>query len=220
LEYGNNLEISLDIRNHRMLTNYDKKNDIIYESYHNKTHDNREYHKLVNRRDSNNTYIQLKRGRPNNVEAYLNSFKYRHSKKSGLKKLDCYYEKKLFNSLDKIEKLAQQKNITEKRIKKIIYKKYVVRFILLTLLPLFGLILPIMYYNTDHMEKENCVKVINAKTRKVIHYLHKKCKMLPPEYRFYNYLFFTSLGLIIILFIIYTYVKILKYKRIKSGIQK
>ncbi|SCA81716.1 Protein of unknown function, putative [Plasmodium vivax] len=112
LEYGKKLNMSLDLRPYRLLAKYEEQNELMNARIQYKTNDNRQHHKLTSGRD-NNTYENLKREKPNNMESYLNSYKSRYSKKSGLKKLDCYYEKKLFSRMNKIEKIAKEKNFKD-----------------------------------------------------------------------------------------------------------
>ncbi|KMZ95943.1 hypothetical protein PVMG_06170 [Plasmodium vivax Mauritania I] len=68
---------------------------------------NKDNYKLEKDKGTNITYVQLKQGRSNHFDEYLKSYKNRYSKKSGLKKLDCYLENKLFNKVDYIQKIAQ-----------------------------------------------------------------------------------------------------------------
>ncbi|KMZ95036.1 hypothetical protein PVMG_06018 [Plasmodium vivax Mauritania I] len=189
-----------------------------------KNNDNRQHQKLINGRD-NNTYEKLKIGKPNNVEAYLNSYKSRSSKKSGLKKLDCYYEKKLFSRIDKIERIAKEKNFSKSRIKKIIYKKFGILFFLLSLTPLFALALPIDVVKI-HAPKLTCTynyntaKLQNQKVEIISITHNDKCKFDIFEYHYLRYIFLFIFIIIVLSLIIYTYIKIMKYSRIKSGMLK
>ncbi|SCA83681.1 hypothetical protein PVT01_000086700 [Plasmodium vivax] len=108
LASGKKLDISLDVGHHRLLAKYEEQNELMNTRIQYKNKDNRQYHKLTNGRD-NNTYEKLKTAKPNNMESYLNSYKSRYSKKSGLKKLDCYYEKKLFSRMDKKKENCKRK---------------------------------------------------------------------------------------------------------------
>ncbi|SCA82191.1 Plasmodium exported protein, unknown function, partial [Plasmodium vivax] len=220
------LDISLDLRPHRLLTKYEEQNELMNTRLQYKTNDNRQHQKLINGRD-NNTYEKLKRGKPNNVEAYLNSFKYRHSKKSGLKKLDCYCEKKLFNSFNKIVSLAEEKKFSKKRIKKILYKKYGIPFIIISLLPLLVVILPIVVPDGDHIERKCQITLKKTLQREnKINFgefesiSHESCNKIPYACTYLNNLFFIALALIIVSFIIYTFIKVNKYQRIRSGMLK
>ncbi|SCA81901.1 Plasmodium exported protein, unknown function, partial [Plasmodium vivax] len=220
LEYGKKLDISLDLRPHRLLTKYEEQNELMNTRLQYKTNDNRQHQKLINGRD-NNTYEKLKRGKPNNVEAYLNSFKYRHSKKSGLKKLDCYCEKKLFNSFNKIVSLAEEKKFSKKRIKKVLYKKYGIPFIIICLLPLLVLLFPIVVHYSNYVVHKCQVTLESSNqgtsTGVLKSVSHERCTTIPHAYTYLNNLFFVTLAIIIVSFIIYTFIKVNKYQRIRSG---
>ncbi|KMZ76883.1 hypothetical protein PVIIG_06508 [Plasmodium vivax India VII] len=97
---GKKLDISLDVGPHRLLAKYEEQNELMNTRIQYKNNDNRQHQKLINGRD-NNTYEKLKIGKPNNVEAYLNSYKSRSSKKSGLKKLDVIMKKNCLVELTK-----------------------------------------------------------------------------------------------------------------------
>ncbi|VUZ99795.1 Plasmodium exported protein, unknown function [Plasmodium vivax] len=224
---GEKLNTSLHLSTHRSLAKYEKQNEFMNERFHYKTENNRETHNLVNRRN-NNTYEHLKRSKPNNVDNYLNSFKHRHSKKGRLKKFDSYYEKKLFKSLDKIAKLTEEKDVTRKRIKKILYKKYGLPLIIITLLPLLVFILPSMLTNGNHT-KSKCQLVLklfrNKKDGPVIRkrfhgFKHGFCRTIPYPFIYLYYIFFVLFSLLIVSFIVYTYIKVMKFHRIKSGMLK
>ncbi|KMZ76961.1 hypothetical protein PVIIG_05732 [Plasmodium vivax India VII] len=47
-----------------------------------------------------------------------------HSKKKFLKKLDCYYEEKIYKEIDKLDNLAQNMDRSKMKLTRIIFKKY------------------------------------------------------------------------------------------------
>ncbi|VUZ99738.1 Plasmodium exported protein, unknown function [Plasmodium vivax] len=217
--------ISQEKKTHRLLAKYEKKKELVNVNFKYKAQNNVENYAIMNKRDNNNTHKKIKREEPNNVKVYLKCYKERYAKKNGLKKLDCYCEKKLFNSIEKVMKIAEEKNFNMKRIKRIVYKKYGLPLILLSLLPLFGLILPIMFYKNLHLDEteatcEQLFTVDSKKQTKFWGYNHDNCELLPPECILFNYFFFTTLVLLILLFLIYMYIKMSKYKRIKAGMLK
>ncbi|KMZ77274.1 hypothetical protein PVIIG_06330, partial [Plasmodium vivax India VII] len=93
------------------------------------------------------TYGSLKPEGLNYYDTYKKKYKQRYSKKSGLAKLDCYYEKKVFDKIDNIFKLAQKTKNDKKYFKRKIRNKYIIPFIIFGLLPILGLILPLLFYN-------------------------------------------------------------------------
>ncbi|KMZ89381.1 hypothetical protein PVBG_05977 [Plasmodium vivax Brazil I] len=216
LENGKIYEITLLRRSHRILAKYENQKELMNSRLNYETQYNGGIHKLVNKRENNNTYDKLKRAKPNNMESYLNTYKYRHSKKRGLKKLDCYCEKKLFSSLDKIEKNAKKKNNGKSRIISIICGKYGLPLILLSLLPLFALQLPDNIIGQKHL-KEECVK---KNISQDFYMDHTKCKLEPLTDNYLRYIFIFVTFIIVLFIIMYTYIKINKYKRIKEGMLK
>ncbi|KMZ96489.1 hypothetical protein PVNG_05842 [Plasmodium vivax North Korean] len=218
LEYGSKIHMSLDRRSYRVLATYEKQNDIRNTRLQYKVPLNEENCKMANVRENKNTYEHLKRGSSNHMEAYLKCYNQRYNKKKGLEKLDCFCEKKLFKSLHKMEKIAAQKNKGKNIIKKLIYKKYGLPLILLSFIPLFGLILPIKYFNDLHLEKGTCKKIkqqINGTDYEGAS--HQACDFLSETYVYLNYFFVFSSIFITILLIIYSIIKVAKYERIKHG---
>ncbi|KMZ76920.1 hypothetical protein PVIIG_05806 [Plasmodium vivax India VII] len=94
LENGNNVNISLNVRNHRLLAKHEYQNEVPTRRLQYNESYNRDNYKLEKGKGYNNTFEQLKQSRSNNVDNYLKSYKNRYSKKKGLSKLDCYCEKK------------------------------------------------------------------------------------------------------------------------------
>ncbi|KMZ81799.1 hypothetical protein PVIIG_04298, partial [Plasmodium vivax India VII] len=62
---------------------------------------------INNEVDDTSTYANLKKRRPINLYSYKKGYKDRYSKKKGLAKLECYYEKNIFDKLDGIFLLAK-----------------------------------------------------------------------------------------------------------------
>ncbi|SCA81704.1 Plasmodium exported protein, unknown function, partial [Plasmodium vivax] len=210
------LNISLDTKTLRSLAKYEKENDLISSRFQHNTHGNRHNEKLLKGRYHNNTYERLKTGKPNNIESYLNSFKYRYSKKSGLKKLDCYYEKKIFNSINKIEKMVEQNNVGSYRITRSLFKKFGPSLFIINLLPLLVFVIPAL-----EIRKKYNLKILGLE-------LHKRGEAVKNKYALFakytdstiRWVFLCIFIFIMLSFIIYMYIKILKYKRIRSGMLK
>ncbi|KMZ83402.1 hypothetical protein PVBG_06044 [Plasmodium vivax Brazil I] len=70
------------------------------------------------------TYVNLKRNDLSDLDNYKKCYKNRYSKKKGLAKLDCYYEKKVFDKIDKIYELSRKMKNDKKAFKKEIYNKF------------------------------------------------------------------------------------------------
>ncbi|KMZ95122.1 hypothetical protein PVMG_05951 [Plasmodium vivax Mauritania I] len=215
------LNASLDIRTHRSLSMNEKKNELRNANFQNKTRADGGNYKLLNIRNNNNTYEQLKQERTHNMESYLKSYKNRYAKKVGLKKLDCYYEKKFFKSLDKIEKLAKQNNFSNSRIKKMLYTKYGLPLFLLSLVPLIALALPVYVVKVHKKGLDKCEFTFDAKKQNTVTGVdHKNCVPKLVDNYSLKYIYLIISIIIIVSLIIYTYIKVQKYKRIKDGMLK
>ncbi|EDL42699.1 variable surface protein Vir11, truncated, putative, partial [Plasmodium vivax] len=134
----------------------------------------------------------------------LKSYKKRYSKKRGLKKLDCYYENKLFNKFLHLYEIAQKIKNEKKRSKYFFFKKYDIVLFLLSLLPVIGLIHPILF-GLSHKYPG----ILGA------------CEESHIETNYYTGLAYMIVSLIIVsvvLFVvIYILLKLIKYQRLKSG---
>ncbi|GAW84133.1 hypothetical protein PGO_001270 [Plasmodium gonderi] len=75
------------------------------------------------------------------LETYINEYNDRYAKRIGLGKMDCYCEKKIFDAIDKIDKAGKNDN---KKLKKKIHSKYGFCFVTTCLIPLLGVILPVL----------------------------------------------------------------------------
>ncbi|KMZ94053.1 hypothetical protein PVMG_02279 [Plasmodium vivax Mauritania I] len=99
------------MKTHRLLAKYEKQYELKYANLQNKVPDNEYNYKVVNLKNNKNTYKDLKQSRSNNVESYLKSYKSRYSKRKGIKKFDCYFEKNFFSSFNEIEKMVEKNDI-------------------------------------------------------------------------------------------------------------
>ncbi|SCA81990.1 Plasmodium exported protein, unknown function, partial [Plasmodium vivax] len=151
------------------------------------------------------TYAKLKQGRKDNLETYNKILRSNHSKKKGLKKLDCYCEEKIFKGIDKLDNLAQVMDRSKMKFTRIIFKKYSVHIICSCLWPLFVIILSILSNIGTSAEG-------NAK-KNVLYYLHK---LISDFVYIYSTFIFAS-GIMMFCVCIYTLIKIIKYEGIKTG---
>ncbi|KMZ79367.1 hypothetical protein PVIIG_05998 [Plasmodium vivax India VII] len=142
--------------------------------------------------------------------------------KKGLKKLDCFYEQKLYNSLNKLEKLAKKKKTSKSRIISIICGKYGLPLILLSLIPLLVLSFPIIIAGKEHSDKIDTCKITtdSGNPAKLTDIKHNGCTFIAIEDFMLKYMFIFISVFITLSIIMYTYIKILKYKRIKEGMSK
>ncbi|KMZ82380.1 hypothetical protein PVIIG_06294 [Plasmodium vivax India VII] len=229
LENGNKVNITLVMRTHRLLAKYLHQNEIPTSGLQNKVSYNRDNFKLEKGKRNNITYVELKQGRSNHFDEYLKSYKNRYSNKRGLKKLDCYFENKLFNNVDYIQKIGESLQNDKKSFIKKIFKIYRIRLMLLFLLPLLGLIFPMtihgLYgggkYITSNYSKY-FGKTINGRPEGKLHPFdgHTFASITTKTYRSLealNYIFVCSLLIIVLIGFVYTYRKLKKYRKLKVG---
>ncbi|VUZ99848.1 Plasmodium exported protein, unknown function [Plasmodium vivax] len=190
--------------------------------------------KTDNLEEDISTYTQLKKRGLNNLDLYMKLYKHRYGKKKGLAKIDCYCEKKAFDIIDNIEKLAKKMKNNKKNFKKVFYKKYGIRLFLLSLFPIIGLIycmlfneyyqvVPIIIYEsaTTQFKHGQWVILKNKETQKVIkgyraHITKETWWIIDAMIQAFLYVS-TAVFLIVI---IYMLIKTVKYERIKAGKNK
>ncbi|SCA81738.1 Plasmodium exported protein, unknown function, partial [Plasmodium vivax] len=225
LENGNNVNISLDMRTHRLLANHEYQNEMPTRGIQYKASYNRDNYKLEKGKGNNNTFQKLKQGRSNYVDDYLKSYKYRYSKKKGLSKLDCYCEKKVLDKIHGLYGIGEKLMNEKKSFKKFFFKKYGIGFIFFALIPSLGLIHPILFGvdnwwdaiikfcgTTTHNSDETlggCEKRHEYKWKPYIDYIY-------PALMVFTF----TMIIIILLFVFYTLIKVVKYERLKSGKDK
>ncbi|VUZ99555.1 Plasmodium exported protein, unknown function [Plasmodium vivax] len=103
------------------------------------------------------TYGHVKKGKVNNLDAYRREYKNRYRKKKGLAKLDCYYEKKIFDKIEQVHDLAKKFIDDKKSYKKEIYRRYGYLLITFALLPLLGLVIPVFFSKLNPFIKNWCL---------------------------------------------------------------
>ncbi|KMZ96052.1 hypothetical protein PVNG_05941 [Plasmodium vivax North Korean] len=158
-----------------------------------------ESNELENESEETSIFRRLKKNNSNYMYSYRKNFKNTYEKKKGLEKLDCYCEKKIFNNIDKIYKLAGNGNYDKKTFKNIIIKKYGYKIIFFSLFSLLGLIVPILVWAK--------VGVIPSKLKSTLD------NLIPDV----NYAFFIPYCTIFLLTIFYIFIKVVKYEKLKAG---
>ncbi|KMZ88853.1 hypothetical protein PVBG_05961 [Plasmodium vivax Brazil I] len=199
MKSGHKLDGRYEIGVHRLLSKTEL--DVVLEPNYIKediSH-NYESNELENEPEDSSIYRSLKQNSSNHMYSYRKNFKNNYTKKKGLKKLDCYCERKIFNNIDKIYKLAENRNYDKKTFKNVIMKKYGYKIILSSLFLLLGLIVPIL-------SKAG----VNVKCLGV----SKDLKDIIP---YINSAFFIPYCSIFILTILYIFFKVVKYEKLKAG---
>ncbi|VUZ99904.1 Plasmodium exported protein, unknown function [Plasmodium vivax] len=141
------------------------------------------------------------------------------------RKLECYCEKSIFDKIDYIENLAEKMQNNKKSFIKKVLGKYSVGILLFSLFPITGILFPILFGSDD--DNNNAIisfchhtagthdpssssYEITADTKKLLE------GMIPTIKNIFYYV----LPIIVILVIIYIFVKVLKYERLRSGKDK
>ncbi|SCA81742.1 Protein of unknown function, putative, partial [Plasmodium vivax] len=224
-EHENTLNISIC----RLLARYEQKNELIDTRFKDNLPD-RNLHK--NRRNVSEhipTYSSVRSKASNNFDLYMKNYKNRYMRKKGLSKLDCYYENKLFRKLKNMCDIAEKVHNDKKSWKSFFIKKYGIGLIIFALLPTIGLIFPILFgignerhgiipqcpsdhFNVGDNKHKGTDVIAECSTKWILQHSETISKF---EYVSYIYMF--TMCIIVILFIIYFLIKVIKYEKIKAG---
>ncbi|KNA02145.1 hypothetical protein PVNG_05910 [Plasmodium vivax North Korean] len=225
-ENGNKVNISLDVRTHRLLAKHEYQNEMPTRGLQNKVSYSRDDYKLEKGKRNNNTFQQLKQSGTNYVDDYFKSYKKRYSKKRGLKKLDCYCEKKVLDKIHGLYAVGRKLKNEKKSFKKFFFKKYGIGLILFALTPALGFIYNILFgvndwgrgifklcdknneHNSDDNSKE-CPDLHKYKWEKTLNHIG-----------YFNYVFTFIMLFVVLVVVIYILMKVIKYEKLKAGKSK
>ncbi|VVA00072.1 Plasmodium exported protein, unknown function [Plasmodium vivax] len=195
-----NSKDSLYIAEYRLLVEKDLKTGL----YDKKLEDN-----LLNDRDNgilkidnygSSVYKKLQKSCSNDLKIYKQQFKRKYARRKGLKRLDCYCEKKIFDMIDTLSEQPEGNSSNNIKLKKNIVRKWGIRFIVMCLIPLIGIILPIL----DQIDGSSKKSIL------------KESEIPESVYIIYG-IIFIILTYIILFSIIYTMRKVVKYHRLEAG---
>ncbi|SCA82080.1 Plasmodium exported protein, unknown function, partial [Plasmodium vivax] len=208
--------------NNRLLAKHETQKDLKYPSLRDKLSDDVNNMNLKNRMNNIPIHDQLSNKNLNDLDAYKKGYKNRYSKKKGLAKLDCYYERKLFNKIDKIYELSRSMQNDKKAFKKKIYNKFGYRLILFAISPIFGIIFPALFFENGPFSNwcaSDCSSTAAGDNHGTGGSFHKTqfTKAQWDFFFYFNMLFFITLCIIILTVIIYTLLKVVKYESLKAG---
>ncbi|KMZ77272.1 hypothetical protein PVIIG_06551 [Plasmodium vivax India VII] len=166
LEMNYKSDISLDMNFNRLLAKHDIQRELKYSRQGTNLSNDVMNKNTKNVLKDTSSYGQLSKKGKTGLDVYMNEYKHRYRKKRGLSKLDCYWEKKIFNKIHHLYEFAKKIQNDQKRFRNFFLKKYGIGFILFALLPALGLIFPILFgskekgkalinlcTNNDHVEK-------------------------------------------------------------------
>ncbi|SCA81963.1 Plasmodium exported protein, unknown function, partial [Plasmodium vivax] len=180
------------------------------------------------------TYGDLKKGKANELDAYKKKYKYRYGKKKGLAKLDCYFEKKVFDKIENVYDLADKFADDKKSYKKEIFRKHGKVLITFALLPLLGLVIPGFFSKFNPLTANWCLSNCVSKhdgdnsnyftTEQESQNFHQQQGLFMASINQDTWNIITTVNsvvtyLLIILFlivIIYILTKVIKYEKLKS----
>ncbi|KMZ92311.1 hypothetical protein PVMG_03666 [Plasmodium vivax Mauritania I] len=182
--------------------------------------------KNTNEEDIISTYGNLKKRRRINLYDHKKGYKNRYSKKKGLAKLDCYCEKILFDKFDYLHNIAEKRKNSRISFMEKILNRYGYRLILFSLIPIVGLIFPVLFSGKDekneaslffcaHKDHEKANQGCKATQLSTITWEH-----LDVANYFNRIIFFFLLPTIYLSMIIYGFIKVVKYERLKLGKDK
>ncbi|KMZ94952.1 hypothetical protein PVMG_05621 [Plasmodium vivax Mauritania I] len=173
------------------------------------------------------TYGNLKKRRRINLYDHKKGYKNRYSKKKGLAKLDCYCEKILFDKFDYLDNIAEKRKNCRTSFMEKILNKYGYRLILFSLLPIVGLIFPALFHK-DEGGKEPLLSFCTHSSHNKGP--NEKCTaQIVPDIIITHLNIINCLNLIIfyiiiptiyLSIIIYGFIKVVKYERLKLGKDK
>ncbi|KMZ77384.1 hypothetical protein PVIIG_06274 [Plasmodium vivax India VII] len=220
LEKRTNIDKILEIYFQRSLAKHEYKKNLDSSSIKERLPDYRIHMEIKNKKNMS-PYGHLNKEGLNELDAYKKSYKDRYAKKKGFAKLDCYFEKNLFDKIDHVNGLAEKWQKDKNSFKKKILKKYGIHFLLFGLLPLLGLIFPVLF--GSYKLGDGLLSWCGYKSEPHKHTgANSNCdlKYYDPElikgiYKL-NSAIFLIMSSIIIFWFIYIFIKVIKYERLKA----
>ncbi|KMZ83295.1 hypothetical protein PVBG_06064 [Plasmodium vivax Brazil I] len=196
-----------------------------------------------NRKETNSakdisTYSQFGKKGLDCLDNYNQDYENRYAKKKGIAKWDCYCEKNIFDKINDIYILAEKMHNNKKGFKKRFYKKYGIILIPFSLLPVLGLILPMLFnetyrvkdfvtYTEDTLSDKPVGKFIKilkkGKDTKEVLFSGTIVSLTKSHWEIItalNKTFLILSTLIVLSVIIYILVKVIKYEKLKTGKDK
>ncbi|SCA83688.1 Plasmodium exported protein, unknown function [Plasmodium vivax] len=199
-----------NVRNNRLLTNDVPQSEIGQTDPSNNVSIPGEKNKLKDITDSSEIHEKLNKDISNSICAYIKKLEHGYTNKKGLKRLDCHYEKKLFNEMYKLDNIEGHMKSKNSYFKKVIWKRYGLRFFIFSLVILFGIATTIVSCITENDVK--CIGSPSASTPGAC----KFCSGIGKFLYIPNSIIYIPLIIAFLYFIIYILSKVRKYKRLKE----
>ncbi|GAW84414.1 variable surface protein [Plasmodium gonderi] len=170
-------------------------------------------------------YKEIEKHGINDLDTYMKYYKQRYYSRKGLRKFDCYCEKKIF---DKMEKIS---NIKSKNVIKRLCKKYILCGVSYSLFQSCAIIISVLdlvksnvIYDAFKHNYGIYYEICSHKTghKGIQGFLYTgfgsvlKTSNISKEFLYIYFTFFSSLSFIIMASIIYIIIKIVKYEHLKE----
>ncbi|KNA00882.1 hypothetical protein PVNG_06132 [Plasmodium vivax North Korean] len=156
-------DISSTIIFNRSLAKHDIRNEFKQGQFKEKYSDYGINKSIKNRDKFISTYEDINEKNINVLDTYMKDYKQRYSKKKGLEKLDCYFEKRIFDKIDHIQNIAEKIQKNKKFNKNKIPRKYIYGLIIFGSLPFLGLVILLFFNDYNPLIKNWCLKGCQSK---------------------------------------------------------
>ncbi|KMZ88866.1 hypothetical protein PVBG_06262 [Plasmodium vivax Brazil I] len=182
----------------------------------NKKNYNKTISRLIKYEDANK-YGKLNQNQLNNLEIYMKNLKYGYSKKKGIKKLNCFFEKEIFNEINRLKIFSRNVENDKKKFKLSFLIKRGISIIAFSLIPSLGLIFYILFGGTKKYLISWCTNLpvqpgAYCNCGSIIHASVETMVLLKEV----NIIFSIILVVIVLSLAIYFIMKVLKYERLNS----
>ncbi|SCA81849.1 Protein of unknown function, putative [Plasmodium vivax] len=149
------------------------------------------------------------------MHSYIKKLEHGYTNKKGLKRLDCHYEKKLFEEMYKLDTIVGHVKSKNSYFKKVIWKRYGLRFVIFSLVILFGIGMSIWGCMISINDSPTNISCKNNGEKPCIF-----CKNMGDFLPLPNSVLFFPLTIAYLSFVIYILSKVRKYKRLKRKYDK
>ncbi|SCO70731.1 Protein of unknown function, putative, partial [Plasmodium vivax] len=156
---------------------------------------------IKNVEDGVSIYERMQKNYTQKFENNKKVNKNKYANKKGISKLDCYCEERIFSRIDEIKNLAKNMGNEKSNLKKLLYKKYGLKFTISFLFPIIGLIVSSLSWG-DGWEYKNSILSSNG---------------VPEDAVSSVSIIIIIASFTLVLVIIYILIKIIKYEKLKAG---
>ncbi|SCO73372.1 Plasmodium exported protein, unknown function [Plasmodium vivax] len=157
--------------------------------------------KIKNVEEGVSIYERIQKSNSQKFKGNKKVNKNKYANKKGISKLDCYCEEKIFSRIDEIKNLAKNMGNEKSNLKKLLYKKYGLKFTISFLFPIIGLIVSSLSCSGG-WEYKNSILGANG---------------VPEDAVSSVSIIIIIASFTLVLVIIYILIKIIKYEKLKAG---